>query len=311
MRCRVLVLLLLAPLTVEGRVSQRRDPRRNVCIGVPKLTRHEVRLGMLRARQRLRACYRRALARSPQLAGVVNVAFRVTDSGATADVRVVSSTLKAPEVVRCLRAGLARMRFPQPAQWHGEVQVRYPFRFSPDDPDGRRLPSAIRSVEGAAFDVATKHDKQQPPVVVLTLRKGTQKRLAAAFPGHRLPEVKELAALPYPFAAVADLDRRGGKDLALVLASREQPERWIVAAVLGGEQPRVVKLTDADEVRQRLALPKGAALQLTDGSRCFCRRVCLSVAAETGKVLELEWVKGRWVKRVIDYFAPRAPRPVK
>lgn len=304
MRYRILVLLLLAPLTVEGRVTHRRDQRPPACIGVPKLTRHEIKLGMLRARQRLSACYRRALARSPKLAGVVTVQFQVTDSGATADVRLVSSTLKAPEVERCLRAGLARTLFTRPREWRGELQVRYPFSFSPDDPDDRRLPAEIRSVQGAAFDVTTKRDKQQPPVVILTLRKGTQERLAATFSGHRLPEVKELAALPYPFAVVADLDRRGGKDLALVLASREQPDSWIVAAVLAGKQLRVVKLTDADEVRRRLALPKNTELLLTDGSRCFCGRVCISVSAATGKGLELEWVKGRWVKRVIDYFAP-------
>jgi len=75
------------------------------------------------------ACYQRALADQPELAGKVVVGFVIDESGAVRDAGVDKSTLDAPSVRDCLVDVVETVTFPPPSG--GNVRVAYPFVFEP------------------------------------------------------------------------------------------------------------------------------------------------------------------------------------
>jgi hypothetical protein len=85
-------------------------------------------------------CYNAALKRNPQLAGKLNVYFRVIGDhkvgGVVDEAKLLDGTTIAdPEMQTCVRESMMSVSFDAPPQ-DGELTVVYPIEFSPDDPDG-------------------------------------------------------------------------------------------------------------------------------------------------------------------------------
>jgi hypothetical protein len=75
----------------------------------------------------IKACYERALKRNPTLSGKVVIHWTITQAGTVSGVDVESDTLGDAEVASCIKALVARWRFPAPAG--GSVDVSFPFVF--------------------------------------------------------------------------------------------------------------------------------------------------------------------------------------
>nr|WP_263430331.1 AgmX/PglI C-terminal domain-containing protein [Nannocystis pusilla] len=69
---------------------------------------NNINSGLFRAKPRVEYCYGRALADQPTLAGKVVVEFAVSAAGELGAVTIASSTLKHPEVERCIVDAIAR-----------------------------------------------------------------------------------------------------------------------------------------------------------------------------------------------------------
>ncbi|MBA3502594.1 MAG: AgmX/PglI C-terminal domain-containing protein [Myxococcota bacterium] len=76
---------------------------------------------------KMEACYTKALANDPSLAGTVNVTFFILPTG-----KVASSTASGvdPELSNCVAGVIKAIEFPKP-KGGGGVQVNYPFTFRP------------------------------------------------------------------------------------------------------------------------------------------------------------------------------------
>jgi hypothetical protein len=75
----------------------------------------------------IKACYERALKRNPTLSGKVVIHWTITQAGTVSGVDVESDTLGDAEVASCIKALVARWRFPAPSG--GSVDVSFPFVF--------------------------------------------------------------------------------------------------------------------------------------------------------------------------------------
>jgi hypothetical protein len=75
----------------------------------------------------IKACYERALKRNPTLSGKVVIHWTITQAGTVSGVDVEQDTLGDAEVASCIKALIARWRFPAPAG--GSVDVSFPFVF--------------------------------------------------------------------------------------------------------------------------------------------------------------------------------------
>jgi outer membrane biosynthesis protein TonB len=75
----------------------------------------------------IKACYERALKRNPNLSGKVVIHWTITQAGTVSGVDVEQDTLGDAEVASCIKALVARWRFPAPSG--GSVDVSFPFVF--------------------------------------------------------------------------------------------------------------------------------------------------------------------------------------
>ena len=75
----------------------------------------------------IKACYERALKRNPTLSGKVVIHWTITQAGTVSGVDVEQDTLGDAEVASCIKALVARWRFPAPSG--GSVEVSFPFVF--------------------------------------------------------------------------------------------------------------------------------------------------------------------------------------
>jgi TonB family protein len=75
----------------------------------------------------IKACYERALKRSPNLSGKVIIHWTITAAGTVSGVEVENDTMGDSEVASCIKALVARWRFPAPSG--GAVEVSFPFVF--------------------------------------------------------------------------------------------------------------------------------------------------------------------------------------
>jgi hypothetical protein len=75
----------------------------------------------------IKGCYERALKRNPKLSGKLSVHWTITLAGTVQHVEVESDTMGDPEVASCIKALVARWRFPSPRG--GAVEVTFPFIF--------------------------------------------------------------------------------------------------------------------------------------------------------------------------------------
>lgn len=82
---------------------------------------------VMRNRASVLYCYESSLQRRPDLAGRVELAWRIERDGHTDRVRVASSTLGDPRAEGCMVRQVRHWRFPAPDG--GVVDVRYPFLF--------------------------------------------------------------------------------------------------------------------------------------------------------------------------------------
>jgi TonB family protein len=77
----------------------------------------------------IRGCYERGLKRDPRLAGKLILRFTVTPAGTVTHIEIEDDSLGDEEVARCLRALVARWRFPPPQG--GPAEIAFPFVFQP------------------------------------------------------------------------------------------------------------------------------------------------------------------------------------
>jgi outer membrane biosynthesis protein TonB len=75
----------------------------------------------------IKACYDRALKRNPNLSGKVVIRWTITAAGTVSGVDVDQDSLGDGEVTGCIKALVARWRFPAPSG--GAVEVSFPFVF--------------------------------------------------------------------------------------------------------------------------------------------------------------------------------------
>ena len=75
----------------------------------------------------IKACYERALKRSPTLSGKIVIHWTITAAGTVSGVDVENDTLGDNEVASCIKSLIARWRFPAPSG--GSVEVSFPFVF--------------------------------------------------------------------------------------------------------------------------------------------------------------------------------------
>jgi TonB family protein len=78
----------------------------------------------------VKACYERALRRSPKLSGKVKVHWTITTQGTVADVEMDEDSVGDSEVSSCLKVVVRRWRF---VASDGPVDVVYPFVFEPKE----------------------------------------------------------------------------------------------------------------------------------------------------------------------------------
>ena len=83
-------------------------------------------------REKVRACYERALKDNPGLRGDMTIHFVLDPEGKVkkAELNVERSTLRAPDVVACAVEELKKMPFP-PSSRGMETSVNYPFNLNP------------------------------------------------------------------------------------------------------------------------------------------------------------------------------------
>jgi hypothetical protein len=90
---------------------------------------------------RARECFDSAKVDNPGLTGRVVLSFRIVPAGPRGSVvqgaRVVddTSTLKDPELARCLAESAGSVRFGPPPEGYGETTLQYPLDFPLPDPD--------------------------------------------------------------------------------------------------------------------------------------------------------------------------------
>ncbi len=77
----------------------------------------------------IRACYERALKRKPDLAGKLVLRLVLSSAGTVTAVEIDEDTLGDAEVASCVRALVARWRFPSPPG--GSAEFSFPFVFQP------------------------------------------------------------------------------------------------------------------------------------------------------------------------------------
>lgn len=77
---------------------------------------------------KIRYCYEKQLAGNPSLAGDVVVRFVVAPSGRVSGAETVSSTVRSPELDRCLESMFEKFQFPAVSE---SVTVSWPMHFVP------------------------------------------------------------------------------------------------------------------------------------------------------------------------------------
>jgi TonB family protein len=82
-----------------------------------------------RRRGAIQAAYEHVLRRSPELAGRIDVQFKIDESGRLRDLVITRDTLKDGELNERVRSILSTWRFPTPLG--GEQHYEYPFTFRP------------------------------------------------------------------------------------------------------------------------------------------------------------------------------------
>jgi outer membrane biosynthesis protein TonB len=75
----------------------------------------------------IKACYDRALKRNPNISGKIVVRWTITGAGTVSGVDIDQDTMGDGEVANCIKAQIARWRFPAPSG--GSVEVSFPFVF--------------------------------------------------------------------------------------------------------------------------------------------------------------------------------------
>ena len=132
-KLRVVVSLLLLAALLGCTSSPTRPLAASATPVTGRLAPEEIQRVVRSEWERFRGCYEDGLRRSPSLAGRVSVRFIIERDGSLRDVAPEAPTMPDPEVVSCVVARFATLRFPPP---HGGVViVTYPILFSPDAAD--------------------------------------------------------------------------------------------------------------------------------------------------------------------------------
>jgi hypothetical protein len=93
------------------------------------LSREQIERVAQQRRGEIKFCYEQGLQKNPKLAGTIKIKFTIVGTGAVMSALVVESSMKSPEVERCVAGKIQRWVFPEP-KGNGIVVVNYPFHFS-------------------------------------------------------------------------------------------------------------------------------------------------------------------------------------
>jgi hypothetical protein len=296
---KMLVTVVLG-VTVWAPVARARVRKGGACVGVPAITRHEIRMTMLASTSRFRRCF---TATADTLPTDARVRFEIIQSGAVAKVVVNGRPAESGGAAwrrtrRCVVMTARKLRFPPLRYELGQtVKVSYPLASLRAGLSGRPAPKTLEYPAGPALAVIDTVDR-----VAVTLP-GKAREALDAVKGYRLPGKRDLdpdarrrTGLPFPFVVVGRLDStKRGDDLAVVLVSTVTPGRWQLVALHRRRDGsyRLHPVARSGRVRRRF--PSKAALFVTTGSRCFCERRCVTLASDAGTGLELEWNGKRYV----------------
>lgn len=103
----------------------------------PTVDRHAVKAAITAAKPGVTDCYQQALARNPELGGILKVQFTVTrqdGTGRIKDAEIADEGLGNPFFEMCVLTALGEMEYPAP-EGEGEVVVTYPFKLQPTEGD--------------------------------------------------------------------------------------------------------------------------------------------------------------------------------
>jgi TonB family protein len=78
--------------------------------------------------EKIRWCYERELAKSPNIFGRIKVKFTITESGSVRNSNVLRTAMGNSTVEKCVARTIKKIRFPKPLGG-GIVVVNYPFVF--------------------------------------------------------------------------------------------------------------------------------------------------------------------------------------
>jgi hypothetical protein len=93
------------------------------------LSREQIERVVRQHRTEIKFCYEQELQKNPKLAGTVKIKFTISGTGSVMSALVAESSMKSPEVERCMTGKIQRWAFPEP-KGGGIVIVNYPFNFS-------------------------------------------------------------------------------------------------------------------------------------------------------------------------------------
>ena len=77
-------------------------------------------------RAQISSCYSNA-SRARAISGVIVMRVRINTEGRVGSTRVISDSVRVPELAQCVQTAVRAWRYPQPEG--GEVEVDYPMRF--------------------------------------------------------------------------------------------------------------------------------------------------------------------------------------
>ena len=165
-----LILILGVMLIWSTGWSQDQVPSANLPV-VVSLDKTPIREEIQRHRERIRFCYQRVLQRMPDVRGRLVVRFTIKEgdgAGRVTQAEVKESTLRHPQLERCVLDIFREMVFPMPAGG-GVVIVTYPlvFKQPTQDPTELEKPEEPEQPESRPAEIQGEGENPDPPPVKL------------------------------------------------------------------------------------------------------------------------------------------------
>ena len=249
----------------------------------------------------IKACYDRALVKTPSLAGRLVAHWTIDVSGAVTTLGWDADTIGNPEMADCIQATIARWRFPPPSG--GSVEVTFPFVFQTSgDPSAKPAPKRKTSAADTApperSRLALGQDTElelvstltgvdqihagQKPHLAIVRRKGQVARvLTLDFSSAKYPGLAEVIERSFFWTIQSSFVKLGSKRVARVgLLGRTGEDLMVLQEIailvdVDGESPKLLWIGLGDREENQF-------------DACMTKRLATFKLARPG-VLERTW----------------------